>query len=602
MMTFYVYGQRLRMESAVVASNTIDYLAARFVFQTEDWDGAAKTAVFEGTGKTYSVLLTDDAISPEDHLNLAAGEWIVHLVGTKAVGETTQRITTTQVRFMVDESGAVSGEALPEVAASYGEQILAQAQEARNIAKGVRDDADAGKFKGDKGDTGPAGPQGAKGDTGARGPKGDTGARGEKGEKGAAFTYADFTTAQLAALKGEKGDKGAQGEQGPAGPKGETGAQGPTGPKGDTGAPGDSYTVKGLYATLAALQAAHPTGSAGDAWFVGTADSNTVYQWDVDKAAWVNVGALKGPKGDTGPAGAKGETGAQGPQGDTGPQGPQGETGPQGPAGPKGDPGEKGAAFTYSDFTATQLAALKGEKGDTGPAGAVGAPGAKGDTGPQGPKGDTGPAGADGAPGAKGDTGAQGPKGNPGEKGDAFTYADFTAAQLAALKGEKGDKGDTGPQGPKGDGVEVSGSKGQYLGFIDTDTLGAMSLPSASTGSKGITYLVDSYGRTDTDKAVTPKALNSVYKLVEDKADKSVSKAATLTAAGWSDGVQSLAVSGVTATANGSLRIAQSATDEQFAAWGAAQPRVTAQAAGSLTVKAAGTVPTIDIPVEVMMV
>ena len=539
MMTFYVYGQRLRMESAVVASNTIDYLAARFVFQTEDWDGAAKTAVFEGTGKTYSVLLTDDAISPEDHLNLAAGEWIVHLVGTKAVSETTQRITTTQVRFMVDESGAVSGEALPEVAASYGEQILAQAQEARNIAKGVRDDADAGKFKGDKGDTGPAGPQGAKGDTGARGPKGDTGARGEKGEKGAAFTYADFTAAQLAALKGEKGDKGAQGEQGPAGPKGETGAQGPTGPKGDTGAPGDSYTVKGLYATLAALQAAHPTGSAGDAWFVGTADSNTAYQWDVDKAAWVNVGALKGPKGDTGPAGAKGDTGAQGPQGDTGPQGPQGETGPQGPAGPKGDPGEKGAAFTYSDFTATQLAALKGEKGDTGPAGAVGAPGAK---------------------------------------------------------------GDTGPQGPKGDGVEVSGSKGQYLGFTDTDTLGAMSLPSASTGSKGITYLVDSYERTDTDKAVTPKALNSVYKLVEDKADKSVSKAATLTAAGWSDGVQSLAVSGVTATANGSLRIAQSATDEQFAAWSAAQPRVTAQAAGSLTVKAAGAVPAVDIPVEVVMV
>lgn len=196
--------------------------------------------------------------------------------------------------------------------------------------------------KGDTGATGPRGPagaQGAKGDTGAQGPKGDTGPAGEKGEKGDAFTYADFTVAQLAALKGEKGDKGAQGEQGPAGPKGETGAQGPTGPKGDTGPAGDSYTVKGLYATLAALQAAHPTGSAGDAWFVGTADSNTVYQWDVDKAAWVNVGALKGPKGDTGPAGAKGDTGAQGPQGDTGPQGPQGETGPQGSQGARGAAG-----------------------------------------------------------------------------------------------------------------------------------------------------------------------------------------------------------------------------------------------------------------------
>ena len=59
--------------------------------------------------------------------------------------------------------------------------------------------------------------------------------------------------------------------------------------------------------------------------------------------------------------------------------------------------------------------------------------------------------------GAKGDTGSPGPA---GPKGDAFTYEDFTAEQLAALKGQKGDpgpagpKGDTGspgPQGPKGD-------------------------------------------------------------------------------------------------------------------------------------------------------
>jgi len=35
-------------------------------------------------------------------------------------------------------------------------------------------------------------------------------------------------------------------------------------------------------------------------------------------------------------------------------------------------------------------------------------------------------------------------KGADGAKGDPFTYADFTEEQLAALKGEKGDKGDTG--------------------------------------------------------------------------------------------------------------------------------------------------------------
>ncbi len=51
--------------------------------------------------------------------------------------------------------------------------------------------------------------------------------------------------------------------------------------------------------------------------------------------------------------------------------------------------------------------------------------------------------------GEKGDPGPQGPK---GDKGDAFTYADFTQAQLEALRGPKGEKGDTGPQGPAGAG------------------------------------------------------------------------------------------------------------------------------------------------------
>lgn len=89
-----------------------------------------------------------------------------------------------------------------------------------------------------------------------------------------------------------------------------------------------------------------------------------------------------------------------------------------------------------------------------------------------------------------------------------------------------------------------------------------------------------------------------------DYAGPSVGVTATLTASGWDAAAktQTVSVAGVTATANGSLRIAQSATDDQFTAWGAAQPRVTAQADGSITVKLAGTVPTIDIPVEVLIV
>ena len=92
----------------------------------------------------------------------------------------------------------------------------------------------------------------------------------------------------------------------------------------------------------------------------------------------------------------------------------------------------------------------------------------------------------------------------------------------------------------------------------------------------------------------------------DESGSSSTAQTITLLASGWvqsgSGYSQTVNVTGVTASSNGSLRIAQSATDEQFAAWGAAKPRVTAQAAGTLTVKAAGTVPTIDIPVEVLIV
>ena len=78
----------------------------------------------------------------------------------------------------------------------------------------------------------------------------------------------------------------------------------------------------------------------------------------------------------------------------------------------------------------------------------------------------------------------------------------------------------------------------------------------------------------------------------------------TLSASAWDvdSKTQTVSITGMTAMANGSIRIAQSATDEQFTALGAAQPRVTAQANDSITVTLSGTVPTIDIPVEVLIV
>ena len=200
--------------------------------------------------------------------------------------------------------------------------------------------------------------------------QGGKGEKGDKGDDGITPTIGSNGNWYLGTTDTGKPSRG---EKGGKGDKGDTGPQGPTGPQGETGPAGDSYTVKGLYATLSALQTAHPAGSAGDAWFVGTADSNTVYQWDVDALAWVNVGALKGPKGD---------------------------------------------AFTYADFTAEQLAALKGEKGETGAQGPQGDPGQQG---PQGPQGSTGPQGPSGAAGKSAYAAAQ-------DGGYTGTEAAFNAA------------------------------------------------------------------------------------------------------------------------------------------------------------------------------
>lgn len=67
------------------------------------------------------------------------------------------------------------------------------------------------------------------------------------------------------------------------------------------GQDGHGLVVLGIYATLAALQSAHPTARQGDVYAVGTAESNVIYLWD--GSAWVSLGVLMGPRGDPGPAG-----------------------------------------------------------------------------------------------------------------------------------------------------------------------------------------------------------------------------------------------------------------------------------------------------------
>lgn len=74
--------------------------------------------------------------------------------------------------------------------------------------------------------------------------------------------------------------------------RGPTGEIGPTGPQGEKGEPGEGLNILDVYSTLQDLQTAHPTGSPGDGYQVGTAPNFTLYIWSASQNQWVPAGTL----------------------------------------------------------------------------------------------------------------------------------------------------------------------------------------------------------------------------------------------------------------------------------------------------------------------
>ena len=93
-----------------------------------------------------------------------------------------------------------------------------------------------------------------------------------------------------------------------------------------------------------------------------------------------------------------------------------------------------------------------------------------------------------------------------------------------------------------------------------------------------------------------------IYNTLAGKSDESVFVNTSLTASAWANGQQTLSVAGLGADQNGVIGIARDASDDQLAAAIDARLRICAQAAGSITVAADGTIPTCDIPVTVILV
>lgn len=401
---------------------------------------------------------------------------------------------------------------------------------------------------------------------------------------GASVVTDDGTYTIVSGVKGDKGDTGAKGDKGE---KGDTGDQGPRG--------------AAWYPAVDGL---------GNLTFVlsETATPPPAYN-------------IRGPQGPQGVQGLQGAAGATGPQGIQGPRGLQGAK------------GEKGAT---------------GATGATGPAGPAGAQGAQGI---QGKQGETGPKGATGATGPAGPTGPQGQKGDPGEDGKSFTIQDIYPT-LAALK-QAFPTGNEyayqvtaeddeifiwselatdwvslgklqGPQGKAGESAYTAASKGGYTGTepqfnSDLAKIGNKADKMAPAAAGNLAALDAAGNLSDSGKKPADfQAKVTVSGLLKgdgsggvtaaaagtDYSGPKATVAATLLAASWTGSeapfVYTLAIAGVTATSYQELLPAVNITAEQLKALQAANITDAGQAAGTMTLKAYGKKPAVDIPIRVI--
>lgn len=164
--------------------------------------------------------------------------------------------------------------------------------------------------------------------------------------------------------------------------------------------------------------------------------------------------------------------------------------------------------------------------------------------------------------------------------------------------------------------------------FVYDGTYWQMDIPPiAGTTYYGVTKLSSSTSSTSTSLAATASAVKSAYDLADAAVPKTTVGAAngvagldangkilldqlpeqstsvdvTLTSNGWSNGTQSVSVSGMTSIKNGVVGVSNGATDDQINAANSAKLSVTAQANGSITIRASGTTPTVNIPITVIM-
>lgn len=118
--------QSLTAEYLPLAAESVQYLTAKVVCETEDWTGREIKAMFGQGCTVHGVPVTDGEITAKQQLNLSAGDWCVWLVGNSARdGEVIPRITTNIAHISVAPTGGTEGKPFPTIPPTAEEQLRA---------------------------------------------------------------------------------------------------------------------------------------------------------------------------------------------------------------------------------------------------------------------------------------------------------------------------------------------------------------------------------------------------------------------------------------------------------------------------------------------
>ena len=118
--------QALTAEYLPLAAESVQYLTAKVVCETEDWTGREIKAMFGQGCTVYEVPVTGGEITAKQQLNLTAGDWRVWLVGNSARdGDVIPRITTNMAHISVAPTGGTEGNPFPATPPTVEEQLRA---------------------------------------------------------------------------------------------------------------------------------------------------------------------------------------------------------------------------------------------------------------------------------------------------------------------------------------------------------------------------------------------------------------------------------------------------------------------------------------------